>query len=560
MNYERDNMRSHHRLPWTSLLSLGIILFIFSILVLAAVPPVSRDALTHHLAIPKVYLQHGQIFEIPALNFSYYPMNLDLLYMVPLAWGNDIIPKYIHFSFALLTAFLLYGYLKKKIGADWGRLAALFFLSIPIITKLSITVYVDLGLIFFTTASLLLLFRWIEEGYKTRFLILSALCCGLAVGTKYNGLISLLILSALTPILYARSQTRPPKNTKILAYALLFMFVAVATASPWFIRNYIWTGNPLYPLFQKFFQPETQQAHSGGLGIFATRHLVFGETPLQIALLPFRVFFQGQDNNPQYFDGKLNPFLLFLPLAAFLCPGQTKILRLEKRTMVVFSTLFFFFAMFQTGMRVRYIAPIIPFLVILSIFGIHSLHSLLSWHLQNRSTTLFLTVILILTALSYNMNYLVGQFRLVQPLSYLSGRVDRESYITRFRPEYPVIQYANRQKNISSKTLCLFLGNRGYYMDFPHIFDVPTSKGSLFSRLLSRASDASTLAKIVREMGINRILLRNDLVENWIRGLKEHRRIVTFFFQDYLQLMYTANGYTLFEIRPPSITRINNIE
>ena len=71
-----------------------------AILVLASVPPVDRDALTHHLAVPKLYLKHGGIYAIPAIPFSYYPMNLDLLYLIPLYFGNDIIPKYIHFAFA----------------------------------------------------------------------------------------------------------------------------------------------------------------------------------------------------------------------------------------------------------------------------------------------------------------------------------------------------------------------------------------------------------------------------------------------------------------------------
>ncbi|HBZ54809.1 MAG TPA: hypothetical protein DEO88_05340, partial [Syntrophobacteraceae bacterium] len=50
-----------------------------AILLLAAVPPVDRDALTHHLAVPKLYLQQGGMVEIPWVPFSYYPMNLDLL-------------------------------------------------------------------------------------------------------------------------------------------------------------------------------------------------------------------------------------------------------------------------------------------------------------------------------------------------------------------------------------------------------------------------------------------------------------------------------------------------
>jgi hypothetical protein len=126
------------------------------ILVLSAVPPVDRDALTHHLAVPKLYLKYGGLVEIPWAPFSYFPMNLDLIYLIPLYFGNDIIPKYIHFAFALLTGCLIFGYLKQRTEKSlYGLFGALLFLSLPVVVKLSITVYVDLGLIFFSTASLL---------------------------------------------------------------------------------------------------------------------------------------------------------------------------------------------------------------------------------------------------------------------------------------------------------------------------------------------------------------------------------------------------------------------
>ena len=53
-----------------------------AIVILSWVPPISKDALVHHLAVPKIYLRHGTMVELPSMVFSYYPMNLDLLYLV----------------------------------------------------------------------------------------------------------------------------------------------------------------------------------------------------------------------------------------------------------------------------------------------------------------------------------------------------------------------------------------------------------------------------------------------------------------------------------------------
>ena len=237
--------------------SLYTVLFtlISVIAFLAATPPTSRDALTHHLYVPKLYIQHGSIFEIPEIAISYYPMLLDLLYMIPLNFGNDIIPKYIHFCFALYTAWLIFDYLKNRLNQNWGLTGALFFLSLPIIVKLSITVYVDLGLMAFSTASLLMLFKWVEKK-KNIYLICAGVFCGLAASTKYNGLITIFLLTLLTPILFSRSTdgTRQHSSFRAIGYGTIFLFFALLTFSPWMTKNYKWTGNPVYPLYNSVFQ------------------------------------------------------------------------------------------------------------------------------------------------------------------------------------------------------------------------------------------------------------------------------------------------------------------
>ena len=42
-----------------------IIVFLCTEIILNLTPPISRDALIHHLAVPKLWLKHGRIYEIP---------------------------------------------------------------------------------------------------------------------------------------------------------------------------------------------------------------------------------------------------------------------------------------------------------------------------------------------------------------------------------------------------------------------------------------------------------------------------------------------------------------
>ncbi|UCC39956.1 MAG: glycosyltransferase family 39 protein, partial [Candidatus Aminicenantes bacterium] len=395
-----------------------LVALIIAIILLCSVPPVSKDALVHHLAIPKLYLKHGGMYEIPTMPFSYYPMDVDLLYLIPLFLGNDIVPKFIHFAFAILTAYLIFSYLKRRTNNNYALLGVVFFLSTPIIVKLSITVYVDLGLIFFSTASLILLLKWIEDGFRVKVLVLSALFCGMAAGTKYNGLITLLLLALFVPFVFSRySPGAKPSFVSAAGYGILFVSVALLVFSPWMIRNYLWTNNPIFPLYDQFFNLQ-KVSKSQTVDLFTFRTLVYHETWWQMAVLPVRVFFQGQDGNPQFFDGKLNPFILLLPFLAFYHMREDPpILRNEKRILLAYACLFFATAFFTSDMRIRYISPIIPPLVLLSVFGVKRMVVVISELRERRLRNAGLAALFLVLSfcLSLNAYYVYTQYKYVDP-------------------------------------------------------------------------------------------------------------------------------------------------
>jgi hypothetical protein len=514
-------------------------------------PPVSKDALTHHLAVPKLYLKHGGIYEIPFMPYSYYPMNLDLLYLLPLHFGNDIIPKFIHFGFALLTAWLIFGYLKRRINIIYALLGVIFFLSVPIIVKLSITVYVDLGLIFFSTASLLLLLKWLESGFRGRFLIFSGIFCGLGMGTKYNGLIALFLLTLFVPFIHSRyTQGTKARFSTVARYSMIFAGIALLVFSPWIIRNIIWTNNPIYPLYDHWFNPEHGEAQRS-LGPFAFRALIYHESWWQIALLPVRIFFQGQDGIPQYFDGKLNPFLLLLPITAFLWMRQdAEGLKREKKVLLAFVILFFAFAFFRTDLRIRYISPIIPPLILLSVLGIKNMVDRIG-DLKaggfGRLAPIFLLSVLIF-ALSLNARYILYQFRYVQPFPYLRGHVSRDAYISKYRPEYPAFKYINRHLPSNALVLFIFIGNRGYYCERDYIF-----AEDLMREAFLGSRRPKEMAWVLRDKGITHLLIYERLFKKWIQDNRSDgdRYVVREFFEEYVRVLYHEKGFTVCALENP---------
>ncbi|XCN71766.1 MAG: glycosyltransferase family 39 protein [Candidatus Electrothrix aestuarii] len=548
---------------------IGVLLtgLVLSLALLAYTPPFSRDALIHHLQLPKLYLQHGGIYEIPELIFSYYPINLDLLYVGALSLGSDILAKYIHMLFGFGTALLLYLHLRKRLSSTYGILGALFFLSIPIIVKLSITVYVDLGLVFFSTASLLLLFRWLETK-RLRDLLLAGICCGLGIGTKYNGLLVLFILTFILPILFIRTQEQKQGTARpAVKAAALFCFAAILAVSPLLIRNTIWTGNPLYPLYNGFFNPtaspapaehqvkeneesNAERVSSGARGVFARRYVLYQESVLQLLLLPVRIFFEGRDNDPRYFDGRLNPFLLFLPLLSFLGIRQDKKqVLLEKFTLTAFSLFYFLFA-FNTGvLRVRYLTPMVPFLVILSMYGLKNLGGLAEQYTNKIRFAKLAAPLTITLLLLWNGSYLWQQFEEVDPLSYVTGRISRDEYLTQKIPEYPVMQYANKNLPDSAKILCLFLGSRGYYLDKKHIFDSYGNHNLLLSWLQQPESSLDTVLHNLQEQKISHLLVRADLMVQWLNTAKRPtQELWNQLNSNHLIAVHTHLNYILFQV------------
>ncbi|MFZ2632136.1 MAG: glycosyltransferase family 39 protein [Desulfosalsimonadaceae bacterium] len=536
---------------------LMIIGVVALIALMASVPPVDRDALTHHLYIPKLYLQHGHIYEIPQIKFSYYPMNLDLLYIVPLYFKNDILPKFIHFVFALITALMIFRYLKRRMNTEYALLGSLFFLSIPVIVCQSTIAYVDLGLVCFLFAAFLYLFDWIESKFKTKYLVISAVFCGVALGTKYNGLIGFFLLSMFVPIIYARYHADESFYAgKAVGYSALYILIALLVFSPWMIRNALWTGNPVYPLYDKIFNSDVTGADIAGddalealshLSLFQIRHQVYGESALEIALIPLRVFFQGRDDDPKYFDGKANPFLLLLPVFAFLgirsAPRQIKT---EKIILLSFTVLFLLFACSQRDIRIRYFAPIFPPLVVLSIYGLRYLQE--KFFSKNIRTSDFVKQIavagIVVVMLGLNLKYMVERYNYVQPMKYLSGEVSRNEYIQKFRPEYASMQYANQNLSKNDRILGIYIGNRGYYSDIDIVFSI-----DLLQKLAAKAEIPEQISTDLSKRGITHLLVNFEMFNSWANKYSPHeKQILKGFFEKFTTTEFSKDGHGLLKL------------
>lgn len=408
------------------------------------VPITNRDALIHHLVIPKWWLQSGNINQIHWHEWSYYPMLLDLGLSGLLKLGLDAVSPFYHALYLILLAAVVRWFIEHKSGdVKLAAIAFLVTLSIPICLKLATIPVVDLGLALYGTIAFVCVASVGIE--NRRALIASGVALGLALSTKYNGL---LFASMFFPTLMIFGARSGCSNRAILRALLVIGGVSVLIFSPWLIKNYSWTGDPIFPLYKGLFGINDPNFHSPGLAPLLHQKLIYGHSWLEIALSPLLMLFIGRDGDPANFDGLLTPFFILALVTAW---------RERRQPWVVASLcLCVFYALFSQVYalpRVRYLAPIFGPLVILSALS------------KPRAPKYFIAGLLLHCAVvTY---YAVGLFRDTDALSYLLGHETKNSYLTRHIPEFGLIEFARSALPHDAGIYLLFTGNRFYYYAQP---------------------------------------------------------------------------------------------
>ncbi|RTZ99906.1 MAG: hypothetical protein DSY90_00005, partial [Deltaproteobacteria bacterium] len=157
--------------------------------------------------------------------------------------------------------------------------------------------------------------------------------------------------------------------------------------------------------------------------------------------------------------------------------------------------------------------------------------------------------LVIFYALFLNAAYICQQFKIVRPLEYLSGKITRDEYITRYRSEYPAMQYINKNLPEGAKILLFYLGHRGYYCNREYVFDMAAYKSTLH-QMVKQAKDAGAVYRKLREKGVTHFLIRNDIFNRWISAdfSKREKGILKIFFQKHVVRLFNKNGYGVFRL------------
>ena len=458
--------------------------FVF-LIALGSLPITAGDALIHHIVVPKWWLEAGTIHYLDSHLWSNYPMLLNLAYvgimgLAPAEFCAVYHGTYLFILIALIIQFLN----KEEVDPKVSLLAGLLILGLPMFLRLASIPLVDLGLA--TYSFLCLIFIVQAKNY-----FFAGIALGLALSIKYNAILAAIVFAGLLAISLI-SDRAGLKNT--LKYLGIFLLAALIIYSPWMIKNYAWTSNPLYPLFNSIFGVKGPSS-LGVLNPIEHRRLIYNETWIDFITLPFRMLFFGQDYKGKFFDGVLHPGLILGFVGIFACWGKKWV-----KSFTFFSVLYFLLATTLAVPRARYLSPIFAAWICLSSVGAVYLVNLVSEKYKNIAFFL-----LIAAYFSYAGFYLnkFSKRKLLFP--YIKNEISKDNYLKLSVPDYELITWINKELPETSKVYLLNTPNRFLYFERKVTTSGQDSAAGIVEQLRESES-ASAIAKALSEQGITHIM------------------------------------------------------
>ena len=421
-------------------------------LLLCALPPDGNewDALAYHLAFPKLYLQAGKMMEIPFMHQSYFPPLQDMLYLWGLSVAGESAAKVMHWAVGMLTVFGAAGFLQRRgISGVW---AATLILGAPAFLWQMFSAYADLATALYASLGLFALAYAAQEGNR-RWLWVSGALMGFALATKYTALLTAGLWGLVGLVWLMRAG-----HAKLIPTLVGAGLLAGAIGAPWYLRNAVWTGNPVYPFAYEIFGGKNwSQAQADA---YRNDQLKFGlgREPAQLLLAPWNL-----SANPAPFTDpigarvgervfllpSLGAGVLAMPslwLSGGLAHGASYLLAFTG-----LHTVGWFYMMQQ----VRYWLLLLP---ILAAGGLASAARAAGWLRLGYASLLALQA-------GFTLWLMASVYLPVLPLAMR----DREAYLAKRLQIYPAVRFLNEQTPPDSGVILLD-ETRGYYLERRYIW------------------------------------------------------------------------------------------
>ena len=267
--------------------------------------------------------------------------------------------------------------------------------------------------------------------------------------------------------------------------------------APFYVKNWVLTGNPLYPFFYRLFGGVGWDADQARIYDLFLQNLGMGRGWLDYLLLPWNLSFHARMHSPQ-FDGVMGPmFLLLLPFLA----GIRKVPWAVKVLLVYAGATFLFWA--ASAQQIRYLIPVFPPLAVVVGY--------VMGRFRDRKPVFVLLVCLFGVGLCVNGYSIAGEYLKIKPHRYVLGKEDRDAFLSRIIPSYPMFRYINAQLPVDANIFFIYMRNLGFLCDRAYYSDSILESHTV-QKILSRSGTVEKLHRFMRKGEFTHVLFDTKYV------------------------------------------------
>jgi len=509
-------------------------------------PPKFFDVLGYHLAIPNQYIIMGKIAYLPHSALSNYPFLIQMLFTQALLLRGESLAKLISFSFLPLTLVAIYSFTRRFWSSTASLCAIAIASTIPAVMQMATLAMVDLPLACYLLLALFSLINWIKNS-SIKWLIASSIFCGLSLGIKYTAFFYSLGLISFLLILYSLINRKGFKKT--LWALFIFIAIALIISFPWWVKNYLYTGNPLFPSFYKYLNgknwsiPQEKQLKA------TTANRIFEPLqPLSLIKLPWLWTVEAERFGPVGNSPGII-LLIFIPLI-FAYIKKDRLIKI----LLLYSFIYFIIWLF-TFQQGRFSLAMHFCLAIM--IG-YSFRELLN-SIETPWRVLLATLMILLMVVNLII-FIRGEIRIFDPIPYLTNLETREQYLSRTIQAYPAISYIN--KNLPAKAVILFIGETRSFYCRKRCVCPSAHDTNPISLILKNAETPSQLAKMLLQQSITHILYNQKettrlekhfpMAFNWNPG---HKVKLAHFFNSHCEILFQQQGVFLLSISQKKVEK-----
>ncbi|MCB1155129.1 glycosyltransferase family 39 protein, partial [bacterium] len=423
------NLDKTTRAAMLAVAALSIPAFFF-----ALAPTTMRDELVYHLMFPRHVLETGNLSGIEGNFYTHYPMGVEMIYAVLLPILGDVGCRLYHLLCLVLSGWTIFELAAARTSKRAAAVAAVALVASPTAMVFAGAAYVDLSMTLVVLAAVATLYAWHRHGTAClRLPALLGLMGGWCVSTRYTGL-AYAGLFAIWFLMVHRGKDGVP----LMPGFGVFAAAGLAFGLPFLARNFLLTGNPVYPLFWNVLGGANWDAElAASLKIWWSQ-FGMGRGPVGMLMLPINIALFGKFAHVA-FGGSLGPMLLLLVVGAVaVAVGKAGGRRDDAFPGLGIATVMAC-VLFATGPHVSRLA--LPAMAILAVYAAPAFDK--AWGDGGRARPIGIAVIA--AALAGNLALTGLEYARIQPFAVVVGAEDAGAYMSRRIQGWPVYKFINEK-------------------------------------------------------------------------------------------------------------------